>query len=268
MKPTPPSPTSPEDDFEPTSAAAAGSADPRDGRPDVRTPDGAKGAPAAVKKAAEAMKSAAGALGEAWREIVATRADVRRPADAALDGAWSNLYGRLVSYAALPEVEYPGAAKAAALVESLFPDGLSFLRLPYNQQWAESDKRLKQIESEGWKKDIDRLAGPEFLEHLKAAHEEYGAVLGLTRRAADPPEPRPLAELLRELRKAIGRYVLRLLALEDGDEEANASIRKALRPIDELRAANAARRRPGAEDDGAEPAPNAPAEAPASGAPA
>lgn len=198
-------------------------------------------APAAVKKAAEHMTEGAEELAAVWREVGDEGPDVKRPADIVLDRAWASLFGRLESYAALPSARVPAATKASDLLAKLFPNGLTFLKLPYAEEWAESDKRLKQIVEEGWARDLDKLAGHEFLEEVKIAHEAYGLAIGVTRPIARTEAP-ARAERLRDLRRRMNRYVLNVLALAGEDDETNTVVRAALKPIDDFRLASATRR--------------------------
>jgi hypothetical protein len=80
----------------------------------------------------------------------------------------------LESYADLPENEAADAADAARILQSLLPDGLQFLKLPYQEQWAERDKRLNRIDDEGHAKAIERMYDARFLRALRTAHDEYG----------------------------------------------------------------------------------------------
>ncbi len=57
---------------------------------------------------------------------------------------------------------------------ALFREGLSFLKLPYHEEWAEREKRLQRIDAEGLCKDLDALAGKDFLDAVRGAHERYG----------------------------------------------------------------------------------------------
>jgi hypothetical protein len=166
--------------------------------------------------------------------------DDRRPADAAIDRAWGAFHGRLVAYSNLPADRYKESAEAANLVRTLFPDGLAFLRLPYNQEWAESAKRLKKIADDNLEDTLNDLAGEDFLTEIRRAHEVYGEVLGITKVAPAAQSP-VRAERLRELRRLMNRYVVRVLAQLDDDAESQAMVRQALQPIDDFRAAQARR---------------------------
>jgi len=197
-----------------------------------------KQAPPGVKKAAKRLRASAVALQEAWStvETSSTGPDARL-ADRAVDNGWAALYGRLESYAALPVERHPKAVRAAELLNALFPDGLTFLKLPYAAEWAESKKRIDQVAREGWAVDIDGLAGPEFLEEVGEAHAAYGKAIGVT---AARPEAAPnanVAEPLRVLARAISAYATQLVAAADVEDQASLQVaRAALRPLDDHRA--------------------------------
>lgn len=210
-----------------------------------------KAAPPAVKKALKKVVSTLAEMKEVLAGEPIAMPDVSRAADLSLDRSWGGLSGRISSYTFLPEDRYPKVSTANELMRTLFPDGLSFLKLPYRQEWAESERRLERIEMMGLEAKIHEVAGRDHLEEVRRAHLVYGEVLGITR-------PNPLAqaperaEKLRALRKALNHYVLNLLAcLDEEDPETEEMVRRALQPIDEFRAA-APGRRSASDDDGPE----------------
>lgn len=138
--------------------------------------------------------------------------------------------------AALPQVP-----RAAALFAQLFPDGFGFLALPFDNQWAESQQRIELIESAELEEDIADLVGQWVLDELRAAHAEYGEVLGITNPKAATTGPVRIGDALRELQGAMSGYGLQLVAAAHADPELLGIVRKALRPIDDLRAAQARR---------------------------
>jgi hypothetical protein len=203
---------------------------------------------AEVRRAARRLRAATIALQQAWAasEQKAPRPD-KRPADTALDNAWSALFGRLESYARLPIDRAPQAEWAAELLAELFPDGLSFLKMPYASEWAESERRLAQIEQKKLAPALEALAGSDFLLVVRAAHATYGEVLGMTKRQAVAPSSVSLSEPLREVTRALASYALKVCAMAD-DAESIAAVRRALRPIDEHRASTTRRSAKGPEE--------------------
>jgi hypothetical protein len=191
----------------------------------------------AGKKALKHLRDVTIALQDKWRAAENTaKAEDPRPADLANDTAWGALHGRLEAFASLDHARVPRAARAEELMTAIFPEGLTFLRLPYAEEWAESQKRLDRIERDGLEKDLEALAGKEFLAEVRAAHARYGKTIGTTAPLADAPPAAALAEPLRAVSTAVARYALQLSAMAaDGDEAAVAEVVKALRPIDDHR---------------------------------
>lgn len=193
---------------------------------------------AGVAAAAERLRAAASQLKNDWSERARTEADPAsaRPADHAIDNAWSSLHGRLEAYASLPVERYPGASRAEEIIQALFGDGLTFLLLPFLEEYAHSGMLLGRIDAEKLAADIDRLAGPEFLAEVRLTHKQYGDALGVTR----PNEVGPkvnLTERLKDLSSSVVDYSLQVLATADATKpETIQAVRAALAPIDELRA--------------------------------
>lgn len=128
-------------------------------------------------------------------------------------------------------------ATATALRERLFPDGLAFLTLAHKAQWAEGDKRLKQVDGEGHAASLEALVGAPFLAEVRAAQQLYGEVLGLLAAPAEVVEAAAVREPLLALRRALRSYALQVVAAADEDDATSASeVRKQLAPIDEARA--------------------------------
>ncbi len=213
--------------------------------------------PAPVRRVAKRLDDAVKALEGAWREggKAAAPKDVdARRVDRRLDNLWSAVRDRVAAFGALPDGD-PLRERAERLAGVLFPEGLSFLLLPYLAQHAESQKRLDLIAGGGLEREVRALAGVRFLEELGRAHQEYGAALGIT---AARPEVAPalrVAEPLREVQAALRAYTLQLLALAEGDEGAAAGVREALRPIDVVRSASGRRGGGGVTNEPTPPVP-------------
>ncbi len=167
-----------------------------------------------------------------------TAPSLKRPADMAVDTAWSAFRDVLLAYSRLPHDRYPKAAVAARVHTRLFPTGADFLTLPYDKQHNQGQLRLDAIAREGLEPDVVSVIGPDFLAEVRVTHETYGEVLGITK-AKPAPEPTSIAllEPLRALRAAITYYTSKLIGtLDEADEAAVRAVRAALRPIDDLRA--------------------------------
>ena len=93
-------------------------------------------------------------------------------------------------------------------------------------------------------KDVNELAGPDFLAEVKAAHADHGVALGVTKPAPEVLEYK-LAEPLQSLSRSIGRYTLAVVTMADDDAASIAVARRALRPVDDYREGQARRARAG-----------------------
>ena len=134
------------------------------------------------------------------------RPESRQPADFALDNAWTALYDRLRAYAMLPESEVPKVKRAQELLRLLFPDALGFLRLPYEAEWTESDRRLRSVEKLSLLPDLDAIAGPEFLAEVRRTHEIYSRAIGRrSEAAASSDSERPTSPTARETPRDHGK---------------------------------------------------------------
>lgn len=159
------------------------------------------------------------------------------------DGAMGRLHGRLDDYAGLPADRYPLAARAQDILTALFRDGLAFLKSDFASQWSETEKMLQRIDEEGFTKDIDQIAGPEFLAEVRRIHKLYGEAIGVTR-ARGKAEVPSLVKPLRDVSGAITGYAIQLVAVimdESADAATRTAARAALLPLDSYRAAAARR---------------------------
>jgi hypothetical protein len=192
----------------------------------------------AAKKLADATDKAQSGLAVRQKALGAVSDEDRRLIDQAGDASWGALRSRLSAYAMLPADEYTDAPIAAKLVTVLFADdGLSFLKETYPTQWTTADTILKRIDADSLHTDINRIAGPEFLDNIKKRHAKYGAmvqnILVKTQVNVD------LSAELRALGQAIVTYATKVCAhVEDDDPKSIAEARTALHPIDAHRDAN------------------------------
>lgn len=182
----------------------------RDARDDLR------GELAALREAAAARLAAAGAPDP----------DAVALADRALDDGWSALFSWLTGFSKLPGIA-PEAAEARALLKDLYPDGLSFILLPYELEWGQSDERLSRIEGAEIGSRIHALGGKIFIDALAVAHKTYGLLLGLSRKPSGgtsrKPAP-PLPEKLDRFAAALRRYAIRVTASVDLDDPVTADL--------------------------------------------
>lgn len=208
-----------------------------------------------VRHAVSGVEAARGKLEAEWVQQIAprTRSDLR-PLGRRLDATWGAVRDRLVNYTVLPD-DSPERARAVAIHDLLFHDGLAFLKLAFMREHAESERRIRIIDERGLAKDLARLVGDRFVQALRDVHRQYGDALGITQ-AVLPPAPIHLAEPLRALVDAMSDYALQLIALARHDAALRDEVGLALAPIDDFRVA-AARRvvRSGSDEGGADDPP-------------
>ena len=159
-----------------------------------------------------------------------------RPADWRVDRAWSAVHARLTAWGIFGDDD-PDRQASATLTERLFPTGLDFLKLSYPAEHAQSERRLRIIEVEELRADLDHLVGEPFMDELLEAHAAYGDALGITKptEVAEPKEL--LVEPLRMLGDAIVAYSLQIIAFAALSQDNLAQAKRALLPIDQFRAA-------------------------------
>ncbi len=162
--------------------------------------------------------------------------------DRDLDSAWRATHSALESLARLSSERNPKAGKASALLAVLFPSGLAFLTLPFSEEWAHSGTILKRIDDEGLAAEIDQLVGPEFLAEVRFTHKAFGDAIGRTAPLPAEQSRVDYRDLLRAAAEAIRAYSLQLIAAVRSEPALSEEVvRTALKPIEELRDANARR---------------------------
>src|SRR5688572_5872601 len=141
-------------------------------------------APATVKKAQKSLDQAASAALSAWTErqrqettTPAMPAEQRRQLDTTTDQGWSALRQNLESHALLPPGRSKKTARAQKLLQRLFPEGLGFLTWRYAEQLAAMTALLKRVDEDGLAKEIDAVAGPEFLANIRQNQADYRAMI-------------------------------------------------------------------------------------------
>jgi hypothetical protein len=213
--------------------------------------------PAPVKKAVAHLLKVSNGAQQAWaerqRESGFVPDEGTRTLDQEADGSWSGLRARLLAYAELPVALFPKARRAQEIVDTLFGDaGLGFLRDNYILQWSTMNVLLKRIDAEGLAADIDKLAGPEFLQHVRNVHPRYEAMVQSTlQRDASQQN---LKEQVRLIQRAVVAYATRVCAtVEDDDESTVETARTALAAIEKMRLIASNRRASNAGVDTAAP---------------
>jgi hypothetical protein len=175
----------------------------------------------------DALRLAAAARVEAMGAADPT---VLSGADAVLDGCWNALFDWLTGFSKLPS-SMPQSVEGHALLAELYPDGLSFILLPYELEWGQSELRLDLIAEREIGDRLRALGGQPFIEALAEAHRYYGSLLGLSSHSSHPTPAVSASSLrpaLERFASALRNYALKVTALVEVDEPATAALAKAL----------------------------------------
>lgn len=149
------------------------------------------------------------------------------------DLSWGALRARLLAYSMLPSARYPRAKHAAEIMIQLFgSEGLAFLKEDYATQNATMATILQYIDERGLQKEIDALAGPEFLEQIRDVQARYSAMVA-ERTAREGELWKSMNEHVRKIQAAIVEYATKVAATVDEDEPQTIEVaRRALRAIE------------------------------------
>ena len=182
--------------------------------------------PKTILKALTALDGAHSALTHAIRDQVApAQAGGADPVklDRNLDACWSGFNDWCTGLSKLPdELE---AVEARELQSTILPDGLKFILLPYELEWAESETRLQRIETNKLDVRIKALGGGLFLSAIQKAHKAYGLALGMTAPLAKDGNPAPsIREALDRFSAALRTYVVKVIGSVEDDEPETAAL--------------------------------------------
>jgi hypothetical protein len=178
---------------------------------------------------AEELASLRAAAAARLAERLAAAANATDPAviadaDSALDAAWTALHDWLTGFSKLPAV-YPESGEASALLVELYPDGLGFILLPYELEWNQSDLRLGRIADGALGDRLRALGGGVFIEALRAAHWQYGQLLGLPRLpGATEGGKLSTRDALESFASALRVYALKVTAYVEVDEPTTGAL--------------------------------------------
>jgi hypothetical protein len=153
----------------------------------------------------------------------------------AVGGAWNAVHDGLHAASRLSGTER--ADTALRVLDSLFPFGVGFVLADAEGCWAESERHLERVDTEGFAPTIDGLLGPEFLTGLRAKHADLGNAIGVGSAPRAIPSSTALNVALKRFGQAVGRYARLMMAAvdEDNDESCRRFLR-AVAPIDVHRA--------------------------------
>jgi hypothetical protein len=184
--------------------------------------------PAGIERSRQRVATAYAALERAITGIAvdAADADRQREADRAIDNAWEATFLWLSGFCKLPDAANSHVAAARALFAQIFPDGISFTKLPYKIQFGESQARLESIANEGHEETFAVLGGSSFLAELYRTHKGYESALKPLLELDD--DPRNRNEELAAALPALRQYVLRVVSYSDPGIAGSEALSQAL----------------------------------------
>jgi hypothetical protein len=184
--------------------------------------------PAGIERSRQRLGAANSALEAAITGVSVRTGDVerQREADRAIDNAWEATHLWLSGFCKLPAEANAHVAAARALFAQIFPDGISFTRLPYRVQFAESQARLDAIANEGHEETFAVLGGSSFLAELYRTHKAYEEALSPL--LALDEDPKNSREELAAAMAALRQYVLRVVSFSDPGISGSEALSNAL----------------------------------------
>jgi hypothetical protein len=185
------------------------------------------GLPLLIERPRARMASALVGLTDEIKPQEAVDTLLCKAADTAVDGAWRSLFDWTGSFAGIPDGSFPEQDKIRSLKATVFKEGLSFIILPFREEWVQSEARLNAMAEGGFEPVIEKLGGAPFLKNLKSAHARYGEVLGI--KTAVKVEENPLIrKKMEKLLSAIKSYVLKVAAYADPEDAGSEILSTAL----------------------------------------
>jgi hypothetical protein len=217
--------------------------------------------PPAIERSRKRLTVAHASLDAAVQPQASPETDtqVKRKSDRVIDNAWSATFDWLSGWCKLPPEVNPHLSEATSLFALVFPEALGFTKLPYKVEWQESKSRLDAIDREGHDKTFKQLGGGVFLDHIREAHEAYGAALHITVPKPQEAPPPDVRAKLDAAQAALRDYATRVAAHADPDVPGSEALTESLlKPLTEWESSHKAAPEP------AEAAPSAPLEPEAS----
>jgi hypothetical protein len=175
---------------------------------------------------------------------------VVRPLIVDVANAWGAVHESLGAVARLPEKLSDRKKTADQLLRAFFPDGIAFVKLGAGAVWNESKRRLDDIAARDLRAQMDNIIGADMLVAVEQATTALGAIIGAQPGDHERPNPTALADNLATFIQSVAYYCRLLSARVDPEATATfARFRKAVRPIDDYRAAHPVTRATDAEGD-------------------
>jgi hypothetical protein len=184
--------------------------------------------PAGIERSRQRLGAAYAALEGAITGVSVRAGDVdrQREADRAIDNAWEATHLWLSGFCKLPVDANAHVPSARALFSQIFPDGVSFTKLPYRVQFSESQARLDSIANEGHEETFAVLGGSSFLAELYRTHKGYEEALRPLLALDEDTKTRN--EELAAALQALRQYVSRVVSFSDPGISGSEALSNAL----------------------------------------
>ncbi len=126
---------------------------------------------------------------------------------------------------------------ARALNDTLFVDGIAFVRLDTLAAWGEGQRVLDRITDEGLGKRLEGVVGKDVIAEMKRATDALGEAIGVGGAHRESATKAPLAELVASFARSVAAYARVLSSAVDEEDAASvARFVTAMAPIDAYRA--------------------------------
>ena len=125
----------------------------------------------------------------------------------------------------------PQSSEGHALLAELYPDGLSFILLPYELEWNQSELRLDLIAESKMGDRLRALGGAPFIEALAESHHLSNSSSASPATRTPPSRPssyRACGPRSSASPRPSRNYALKVTALVEIEEPATAALAKAL----------------------------------------
>jgi hypothetical protein len=212
--------------------------------------------PAVLVKPAKSLKSHSVELQHAASPRARpARSDLRKR-QLEESASWKSLYNFLLAWSDVPEQHRAHEVEdAKRILETLFPDGLKFVRLPFKKEWGAAELRLQSVRDLELDDRIRALGGGVFLDSVRLAHRISGEILGVTKVKAMSPqkEGRSTKDVIASFNEVLREFVVQVTAYSrQGHKGARELAERLLAPLKDWEDAPA---KASVEEEPAPPAP-------------
>jgi hypothetical protein len=159
-----------------------------------------------------------------------------RPVLSLYGNGWGAFHEALLAATRVPTDVSDRGARALAIADSLFPDGITFVQFESDAAWAEGKRRVDRVHKEGMKATIDELIGADYFAAAESVTAKLAEAIGTGRSAHVTPSSTALQEALGRFGRAVSYYARWLVHTCNEDDPASVErYLRAVAPIDQHR---------------------------------